>query len=91
MSGATPPAAVAAAAATVEKWLGEQSGARKSDEEVARMSPRERLNYSRSFDQSKMPEWKDPRLSQGSKYWATMIEVFTNLSRSTLSSRQRKT
>lgn len=34
---------------------------RKSQDEVARMSPAQRLDYNRQFDQSKMPEWRDPR------------------------------
>jgi hypothetical protein len=33
----------------------------KSAEEVARMSPAARLDYSRQFDQAAMPGWKDPR------------------------------
>jgi hypothetical protein len=33
----------------------------KSAEEVARMSPAERLDYSRQFDQRAMPSWRDPR------------------------------
>jgi|SoimicMinimDraft_4_1059732.scaffolds.fasta_scaffold242411_2 hypothetical protein len=58
-----PPAHVAAAAAIVKGWLAEQDAApgRRSPEEVAKMSPRERLDYARSFDQSRMPEWRDPR------------------------------
>lgn len=34
---------------------------RKSPEEIAKMTPAERLDYSRGFDQSKMPQWRDPR------------------------------
>lgn len=34
---------------------------RKSPEEIAKMTPAQRLDYVRGFDQSKMPEWKDPR------------------------------
>jgi hypothetical protein len=34
---------------------------RASDEEVARMSPAQRLDYSRSFNQSTLPPWRDPR------------------------------
>lgn len=34
---------------------------RMAPEEVAKLSPAQRLDYSRRFDQSKMPEWKDPR------------------------------
>jgi hypothetical protein len=34
---------------------------RKSSEEIAKMSPAQRLDYAQQFDQSKMPEWRDPR------------------------------
>jgi hypothetical protein len=34
---------------------------RASDEQIQRMSPAERLNYSRQWDQSTMPAWRDPR------------------------------
>lgn len=34
---------------------------RKSAEEVAKMSPAQRLDYNRQFDQSQMPAWRDPR------------------------------
>lgn len=33
----------------------------KSLEEIRKMSPAERLDWNRTFDQSKMPGWKDPR------------------------------
>jgi hypothetical protein len=34
---------------------------KKSPEEIGLMTPAERLNWNRTFDQSKMPDWKDPR------------------------------
>ena len=34
---------------------------RLTAEQIAKLSPRERLDYSRQFDQSQMPAWKDPR------------------------------
>jgi hypothetical protein len=34
---------------------------RKSPEEIARMSAAERLDWNRTLDQSKMPDWRDPR------------------------------
>jgi hypothetical protein len=37
----------------------------KTPEEIARMTNAERLDYSRSFDQSKMPAWRDPRVESG--------------------------
>ena len=58
----TPPPHVAQAASVVNEWLANVEG-RKSPEEIARMSPAERLDYSRSFDQSKMPAWRDPKSS----------------------------
>lgn len=36
-------------------------GGRRSDEEIAKMTPAQRLDYVRQFDQSKMPDWRDPR------------------------------
>ena len=60
MSNNIPPPNVQAAAAIVNDWLAKVEG-RKSQEEIARMSPAERLDYNRQFDQSKMPGWKDPR------------------------------
>jgi len=38
-----------------------QPGGRATPEQLARMSPAERLNYSRQFDQATMPAWRDPR------------------------------
>jgi hypothetical protein len=46
-----PPPDVAAAAARVEEWL-KQPPARVSEAEYAKMSPAERLDYARQFDQS---------------------------------------
>ena len=34
---------------------------RKTEAEVAKMTPAQKLDYVRQFDQSKMPEWRDPR------------------------------
>ena len=34
---------------------------RLSPEQVAKLSPADRLDYSRRFNQSAMPDWKDPR------------------------------
>lgn len=52
---AAPPPDVAAAAATVQRWLDAQPNAPKKDDDIKKMSPAERLNYVRSFDQTKMP------------------------------------
>jgi len=38
-----------------------QPNGRATPEQIARMSAAERLDYSRQFDQSKMPAWRDPR------------------------------
>jgi hypothetical protein len=54
-----PPPEVAAAAAVVQRWL--DTPVAKSADEIARMTPAERLDYSRQFNQSKMPPWQDPR------------------------------
>jgi hypothetical protein len=34
---------------------------RLSSEQIAKLTPAQRLDYSRQFDQSKMPAWQDPR------------------------------
>jgi hypothetical protein len=56
-----PPAEVQRAAGQVQSWLDQQTATPKSPEEIARMSPAQRLDYARLFDQSKMPAWRDPR------------------------------
>ena len=57
-----PPRHVADAANVVNQWLKSvEPIAPKSAAEIAAMSPAERLDYSRQFDQTKMPAWKDPR------------------------------
>jgi hypothetical protein len=38
-----------------------QPAGRLSDEQIRRLSPAERLDYSRQWDQSTMPAWRDPR------------------------------
>jgi hypothetical protein len=61
---ADPPPEVAAAAATVRNWLDQQApdgSGRLSDGQVAKLSPAARLDYTRKFDQTTMPAWKDPR------------------------------
>ena len=50
-----------ASSGTTFKTTGPPGAPARSPEEVARMSPRERLDYSRQFDQRRMPEWRDPR------------------------------
>jgi hypothetical protein len=63
MSQNQPPPNVAAAALVVETWLREQDQQTlpRSPEEIAKMSARERIDYCRQFDQSKMPAWRSPR------------------------------
>jgi hypothetical protein len=34
---------------------------RLSSEQIAKLSPAERLDYARLWDQSTMPAWRDPR------------------------------
>jgi hypothetical protein len=38
-----------------------QSPVRLSSEQIAKLSPAQRLDYSRQWDQSTMPPWRDPR------------------------------
>ncbi len=60
-----PPPHVEAAAATVQSWLdGEQKPTPLSDEAYNKLTPAEKLDYVHRFDQSTMPEWKDPRPAQ---------------------------
>jgi hypothetical protein len=56
-----PPVEIQRAAGQVQAWLDQQSATPKSPEEIARMSPAQRLDYARLWDQSRMPPWKDPR------------------------------
>jgi len=56
-----PPVAVQRAAGQVQAWLDQQSATPKSPDEIARMTPAQRLDYARQFDQTKMPAWRDPR------------------------------
>jgi hypothetical protein len=56
---AEPPPEVAAAAAQVRRWLdgqspapSQQSGVKVSDEQFAKMSARERIDYARQWDQA---------------------------------------
>ena len=57
-----PPPEIQRKAADVQAWLDQQNPTRKSPQEIARMTPAQRLDYSRLWDQTKMPEWKDPRV-----------------------------
>jgi hypothetical protein len=58
MSG--PPPDIAAAAAKVQAWLDAQKT--PANPPPARpLSDAEKLDRARTFDQSKMPEWRDPR------------------------------
>jgi hypothetical protein len=56
-----PPPEVQRAAGQVQTWLDQQNATPKSPEEIARMTPAQRLDYARLFDQSTMPPWRDPR------------------------------
>jgi hypothetical protein len=56
-----PPDHVKAAAAVVDQWVREQETRRLSADEIARLTPAERLDYCRRFNQSTMPAWRDPR------------------------------
>jgi hypothetical protein len=54
-----PPPHIAQAAKIVQGWLDEPTI--KPAAEIAKMTPAQKLDYSRSFDQKSMPAWKDPR------------------------------
>jgi hypothetical protein len=56
-----PPPYVERGAADVRGWLDDVQGARATPEQIAKMSPAQRLDYARRFDQSRMPAWSDPR------------------------------
>jgi hypothetical protein len=56
-----PPPEVQRAAGQVQAWLDQQNAKPAPPEVVAKMTPAQRLDYSRQWDQSKMPEWRDPR------------------------------
>jgi hypothetical protein len=59
MSTNDPPPDVAAAARLVQGWLEKQNGTPSAP--TKKLSDAEKLDRCRQFDQSKMPEWKDPR------------------------------
>lgn len=61
-NSATPPPEVQAAAATVKAYLDQQTP-RLSEAELADLSPAERIDYCRRFDQSTMPAWQHPKRS----------------------------
>jgi hypothetical protein len=56
-----PPPEIQRAAGQVQGWLDQQNPTLRSPEEIARMSPAQRLDYARLWDQTKMPPWRDPR------------------------------
>ena len=56
-----PPPEVQRAAGQVQAWLDQQNATPAPPEVVAKMTPAQRLDYARLFDQSRMPAWKDPR------------------------------
>jgi hypothetical protein len=56
-----PPSYVERGAADVRGWLDDVQGVRLSEEQIKRLTPAQRLDYARRFDQSTMPPWRDPR------------------------------
>jgi hypothetical protein len=64
---AAPPETVRQAAAQVQQWLDgrqtppQQPGVKVSDEQFAKMSARERIDYTRQFDQSQFQTKAAPR------------------------------
>ena len=61
MSDKFPPPYVERGAADVRGWIDDVAGVRATPEQIAKMSPAQKLDYCRRFDQSQMPVWKDPR------------------------------
>jgi hypothetical protein len=57
----TPPPYVERGVADARRWLDEVQGVRVTPEELAKMTPAQKLDYCRRFDQSTMPSWRDPR------------------------------
>jgi hypothetical protein len=56
-----PPPEVQRAAGQVQDWLDRQNAKPAPPEVVAKMTPAQRLDYCRLWDQTKMPSWRDPR------------------------------
>jgi hypothetical protein len=56
-----PPPEIQRAAGQVQAWLDQQNAKPAPPEVVAKMTPAQRLDYCRQFDQAKMPAWKDAR------------------------------
>jgi hypothetical protein len=60
-----PPPEIQRAAGQVQGWLDQQNPILRSPEEIARMTPAQRLDYARLWDQNSMPAWRDPRDPRG--------------------------
>jgi hypothetical protein len=56
-----PPPEVQHAARVLQDWLDQQQRARLSQDAPRRLTDAERLDRCRQFDQTKMPDWQDPR------------------------------
>ena len=56
-----PPPEVQRAAQIVQNWLDAQQRARLAQDTPRRLTDAEKLDRCRQFDQSKMPDWRDPR------------------------------
>jgi hypothetical protein len=62
MTDRMPPPHIQRSAADVQRWLDQQNVTPKTPEEIARMTPAERLDYTRAASAARpMPEWRDPR------------------------------
>jgi hypothetical protein len=59
MSG-QPDRKVTDAAAVVQDWLDSQNATPLPAEQIARMTPAQRLDYAPRFDQKSMPDWRPP-------------------------------
>ena len=46
----------------VKRYLARTDATPLPASEIAKMSPAERIDYCRRFDQTTMPDWRDPRV-----------------------------
>jgi len=61
MSEKFPPPFVQRGAGDVNWWLDQQNATPLSPEQIAKLTPAQKLDYCRRFDQATMPVWRDPR------------------------------
>jgi len=59
-----PPENVQSAARVVATYLESEQQRQLSTEEIARLTPAQKLDYARNFKQDSMPAWRDPRAAK---------------------------